>query len=264
MLKIAIANEKGGVGKTTTAVALADLFAESGKRVLVVDLDAQGSATAHLLGKPARDDGAGLLRALGGGRKLSLVARRCRTIRAAQVTPAGKDLQQATHMYRDRVAGGHSGLREALEAESDIWDVVIFDCPPKSPFELSSALAAADFALIATELEPSAVRGLADLTHTIRRVKDTLNPSLSVVGILPTKVQAQRRLTLEIRDVLVESYGRLVFDSYIRNDAAVPESDGRAKPVTRRKASNAAADYRDAFGELRARIDVIRSSVKAA
>lgn len=255
MLTIAIANEKGGVGKTTTSVALADLYANAGSRVLVVDLDPQGSATQHLLGKPARDDGEGLLRALGGTKRMSQVARRCRCIRNAWVAPAGNLVANATHLYREKVAGGQRGLRTTLAAEKDKWDVVLLDCPPKSPFLLTSALVAADFVLLPTELAPSAIRGLTDFTHRINEVRETLNPDLLVAGILPTRVMTQRRITNEIYHALQNDFGELVYNSYIREDAAVVESDGRAKPVTRRSASRAAEDYRDAHIETCARID---------
>ena len=256
MRVITITNQKGGVGKTTTAMNLTDALDAEGHRVLLVDLDPQGNATALALGgKPSKDDGAALLKALGGEGALSRSARRIRYMQKAQVAAGGIVMSQATHAHRNQSGGGHLALRRALDAERDRWDFVVVDTPPAEMHLINVALAAADFVVVPTPLEPNAVRGLADLTHTIAEARAGLNPSLQVVGVLPTNVHESRKLTAQIARDVAEQFGEsATLKSYIRADAAVPECDARNRPVRRRKRTRAAADYRDAIAEINARI----------
>lgn len=256
MRVITITNQKGGVGKTTTAMNMTDALDAEGHRVLLVDLDPQGNATVLALGgKPAKDRGRALLDALGGDGTLSRCARRIRYMKKAQVTPGGAALSQATHAHRNQSGGGQLALRRALQSEADRWDFVVIDTPPAEMHLINVALAAADFVVVPTPLEPNAVRGLADLTHTIADTRQGLNPGLQVAGVLPTIVHESRKQTHQISKDLTDQFGtRAMLSSYIRSDAAVPECDARNRPVRRRSRARAAADYRDAIAEIHARI----------
>lgn len=257
MQVLVVTNQKGGVGKTTTALNLVCELDAKGERVLLVDLDPQATATAIALnGKVPSDEGERLLDVLGGRRPISKVTRRIRYLERAQVAPSGRALGRATHAHRDQPGGGQLGLRRALEAEAASWDTVVVDTPPVEMHLIHVALAAADFAVIPTTLEPNAARGLADLTHTIYEVRDHLNPNLAVAGVLPTIVHEGRRTETKIAEDLRGEFGEAVLlNTYIRADAAVPDSDGWYRPVTRRrKVARASSDYRDAATEIRARI----------
>lgn len=253
-LTISISNSKGGVAKTTTAVTLADVFASERERVLVIDLDPQGNATQHLLGGPSVDDGAGVYEVLGGRAALQDIAKPASNTPNVHVAPGGARVSDAETAFLHEPAGGQLFLREAIDAASGLFDVVLIDCPPTSRHLLNCALAAADTVLVPCVLEPAAVKGLAALTHSIKRMR-SINPALSLVGIFATKVNTRRSLTNETWDEMRRTYGPLMFNAYVRDDAQVAEADGYAKPVTRYKGSSPGAkDYRDVYRELRARL----------
>lgn len=258
-LTITISNSKGGVGKTTTAVTLADLFASERERVLVIDLDPQGNATQHLLGQPAADEGQNVLDLLRGRKTLAEIA--VPSINTpVHVTPTGREVATAESAARNELAGGQLFLRQAIEASADTWDVVIIDCPPSNPHLLNCALAAAHAVLVPCELEPAAIKGLAALTHSIQQMR-VMNPQLNLAGIFATKVNSRRGLTNEVWDVLRNTYGTFLFESYVRDDAAVAEADGHAKPVTRYKGrAPGAKDYRDVYRELRQRLATLAAA----
>lgn len=253
-LTISISNNKGGVAKTTTAVTLADLFAAERERVLVVDLDPQGNATQHLLGHASADAGQGVLDVLRGRRSLAEIAvSACNT--PVHIAPSGLEVASAEGLTRMDLAGGQLLLKQALEAVAGTWDVVIIDCPPSNPHLVNCALAAAHAVLVPCELEPAAIKGLAALTHSVQQMRDAMNPELNLAGIFATKVKSRRGLTNEVWDVLRGTYGPVLFESYVRDDAAVAGADGYAEPVTRYKARTPGSkDYRDVYRELRARL----------
>ena len=259
-LTISLSNRKGGVAKTTTTVTLADLFACERERVLVIDLDPQGNATQHLTGKPSDDEGTGLLNVLGGRASLEAIAVPAAHTPNVWVAPSGQRVDDAENTYRREPAGGQLFLREAIEEAIDKWDVVLLDCPPTSAHLLNCALAAAQSVLVPCELEPAAIKGLASLTYAIQKMR-SVNPQLSLAGIFATKVKTRRGLTNEVWDAMRETYGSLLFESYVRDDARVAEADGHARPVTRYKARcGGSSDYRDVYRELRARLNQIHAA----
>lgn len=250
---LCVANLKGGQAKTATAVTLAHLLASERERVLLVDLDPENSgATQYLLGGISPDAGEGLYAVLGGRGTLEDVAVQAQHVDGVHVVPAGPRIAEAANANLHAPAGGQLYLRNALARLAYDW--VIFDCPPSTRHLLNCALAASDRVLVPCEAESAATKGVAHLTRLIMEMR-ALSPKLHIAGIVPTRVKLRRAVTHEQIDVMRRDYGAALFESYVRDDVAVTQSESHARPVTLyRRASNAAADYRDVFSELMSRV----------
>ena len=256
MRTIAIANQKGGVGKTTTALNLATLLDRSGERVLLCDLDPQGTATALGLGRQASDQGQALVDALTDGKSMKRACRRIKWLSRAEVTLAGDRLNRVPLLSGEMPVGGQLALREALAGGP--WDTVIIDCPPVSTPLIRLALTAADFVLIPAPMTGAGTRGLSQLLQTVEDAR-TLNPQLKIAGLLPTMVHERRKVTTEVtRDLQAWLGDGAIFDSYVRADAKVEALDwSRGRPVVYYGGKSAAAsDYRDVLDELNRRMGV--------
>ncbi len=223
MRVVAIANQKGGVGKTTTAVNLAAALAALGKRVLVVDLDPQGNATTGLGGEKGRwpnvyhllleeADLAAVAQSWGA---LSLVAASA-DLAALELELAGKE-------------GREFRLRRTLQQTQD-WDYVFIDCPPSLGLLTLNALVAADRVLIPMQCEYFALEGLTQLLDTLRRVRAQLHPGLEVDGLLRTMFDARNRLTTEVNRELEQHFPERLYRVIVPRNVRLAEapSFGRA------------------------------------
>ena len=223
MRVVAIANQKGGVGKTTTAVNLAAALAALGKRVLVVDLDPQGNATTGLGGEKGRwpnvyhllleeADLAAVAQSWGA---LSLVAASA-DLAALELELAGKE-------------GREFRLRRTLQHTQD-WDYVFIDCPPSLGLLTLNALVAADRVLIPMQCEYFALEGLTQLLDTLRRVRAQLHPGLEVDGLLRTMFDARNRLTTEVNRELEQHFPERLYRVIVPRNVRLAEapSFGRA------------------------------------
>jgi chromosome partitioning protein len=243
--RIAVVNHKGGSGKTTTAVNLAAAVAEVGRSALLIDLDPQASASAWL---GTRDADRRLLDVLHGDAEL--VEALCDTaVPGVALAPASPWL---IHAEAPRVLGGGTPpLRRALDGLPRRYDYVVIDCPPAVGPLTAAALTAADEVLVPVETHVLALDGLAQLLQSIERVRERLNPSLRLAGIVACRVDARTRHSLEIVAELRRRFGDLVHSTVIRENVRLAECPSFAVPITQYDPrSSGAADYRGLAREL--------------
>lgn len=234
---IAVVNQKGGTGKTTTVVNLGGALAALGQRVLLVDLDPQANLS-YSLGIAAPDgDMADVLQ---GTRELADVLVRDGSLAVAPATRALADVEVS-------LAGrpGREGfLRERLAPVRAEFDTVLLDCPPSLSVLTLNALSAADGLLIPVQLEVLSLQGLIQLLETVRDVNRTFKRRLRVRGIVPVMVNGRRKLSEEILGMIRENVGERVFETVIRENVRVAEAPSFARSVIAyAPSSNGAHDY---------------------
>ena len=223
----AIANQKGGVGKTTTAVNVAACIAEAGYDTLLVDVDPQGNATVGL--GMARDEGPGLYEVLGG----DVAARdavRATQIEHLSMIVSTPDLAGAT-MELPRLAGSEGRLREALEPIRNDFAFVLLDCPPSLGPLTVNALVAADRVIVPVQTEYFALEGLAGLLDTLGLIQRELNPRLTVAGMLLTMHDARTKLGQDVEREVRRHFPQLVFDTVIPRNVRLGEAPSYGRPV---------------------------------
>jgi chromosome partitioning protein len=247
MRTLAIASRKGGVGKTTTAVCLAGALGEKGKRVLVVDLDPQASASAWL---GVADGGRGLHGVLTDGGTLPELVVESSAPNVDLIPSSGEWLAVAEKVLAAE-PGAELVFRKAFEKLPARWDFVLVDCPPTLSLLSLSALAACSEVLAPVEATVLALDGLTSLLKAVEKVRDRLNPGLEVSTILICRLHARRNLSRDLEARLRQHFGARVLKSTIRESVALAEASSFAKPVTLyAPTSPGAEDYRAAAAEL--------------
>jgi chromosome partitioning protein len=221
----AVANQKGGVGKTTTAVNLSACLAEAGERVLLIDLDPQANATSGL---GMRANGASTHELLDGVPLENLA--KPSNVENLDIVMAKSDLAAAAVDLSNR-PGGERYLADALADSLDDYSYVLLDCPPSFGPLTVNALAAADRAIVPVQAEYYALEGLSQLLGTINLVKAQLNPQLAVAGILLTMADARTRLAGEVEQELRRHFGALVFTATIPRSVRLAEAPSHGLPA---------------------------------
>lgn len=251
---IAMCNQKGGVGKTTTTINLGAAFAEYGRRVLIVDFDPQGSATVGL-GIQAHDLDQTVYNLLI-DRSASLADTILPTpIDNLDIIPANIDLSAAEVQLVSEVAR-ESILASALRPALDDYDIILIDCQPSLGLLTVNALTAAHGVLVPLECEFFALRGAALLVETIEKVRDRLNPKLQMDGVLGTMYDPRTLHSKEVLARLVDAFGDDVLHTVISRTVKFPDSSVAAEPITTYAPKHPGAQaYRQLARELIARGD---------
>src|SRR5580704_2615688 len=225
---IALVNQKGGVGKSTTAVNLGAALAVAGKRVLVIDTDPQGNATTGLGIKKAsltRDIYHVLLHEVPLEQIVTATDVPNLSIAPATINLAGADVELVAALSRE------TRLRQALAPVASGYDFVLIDSPPSLGLLTINALTAADDCIIPVQAEFYALEGLAQLTSVIWRVRDALNPTLYVSGVLVTMFDGRTRLATEVIRELEKFFPEQIFKTQIPRNVRISEAPSYGKPV---------------------------------
>jgi chromosome partitioning protein len=221
----ALANQKGGVGKTTTAINVAACLAEAGERALVIDLDPQANATSGL---GERTNGTSTYDLLDGV-PLQELAKPTR-FPNLHLVPSRPELAGAA-VELTRHGDGETYLRQALTAGAGSYSFVFLDCPPSFGPLTVNALAAADRVLIPVQAEYYALEGLSQLVQSINLVKSRLNPRLSVGGVLLTMVDGRTRLAADVEAEVRRHFGDLVFRTSVPRSVRLAEAPSHGLPA---------------------------------
>ncbi|AWB34689.1 ParA family protein [Orrella marina] len=240
-----IANQKGGVGKTTTAINLAAALAKHKKKVLLVDLDPQGNATMGSgIDKAAVERS--VYNVLIGQATLDQATQYSETgnydVIAANRELSGAEIDLVSMTERDKQ------LRKAVEASEKSYDFVLIDCPPTLSLLTLNGLAAADGVIIPMQCEYFALEGLSDLVNTIKRVYRNINPNLSLIGLLRVMFDGRVTLQQQVSSQLHNHFGEKVFDTVIPRNVRLAEAPSYGMPGVVYDPSSRGAKAYMAFG----------------
>jgi len=225
---LAVVNQKGGVGKTTTAVNLAAALAQAGRRVLLVDLDPQGNATMGS-GVDKRTVARTVYHALLGLGELPGIRTRSEQ-GGYDLIPANRDLAGA-EVELVELPARETRLKSALERIAADYDYILIDCPPSLSLLTVNALAAAQRVLIPMQCEYYALEGLSDLVGTIKRVRANLNPGLEIAGLLRTMYDPRNTLSQQVSRELEEHFGDKVFRTLVPRNVRLAEAPSYGVPA---------------------------------
>lgn len=248
---ISVVNQKGGVGKTTTSANLGAGLADLGKKVLLLDLDAQANLSAHYGYSPDDEANSGrpnMYDVLGRGATMEEV-----------VLPIGDNLWlapasillSAADLELGGVIGRESLLREAVQEVSPQYDFIVIDCPPSLGLLSLNGLVSSDKVVIPVQSEFLALHGVRQLLDTIDRVRNAYNPGLAVGGVLICLHDSRRRLSKSVADTVREYFGDLVFETIVRTNVALAEAPAHGGSIFKYDSrSPGAEDYRSLAKEV--------------
>jgi chromosome partitioning protein len=234
---IAFANQKGGVAKTTTTLNLAVALAESGHRVLCIDLDPQGNLTMSQGIDPDKVE-TSLYDVLVNDVPISeIIVEREIDIAVASIDLAGAEIAMSTKIGRER------SLEKALKEVSGEYDFICIDTPPSLGLLTINALTAANKVIVPVQCEYLSMRGLVQLQNTLRMIQENLNPDVHIEGILPTMLDSRTVHAKEAVEILEENFGDLVFRSRIRKAIKFAEAPVKGSSVLKYDSGSSAANY---------------------
>jgi len=245
---IAIANQKGGVGKTTTSVNLGAGLAQVGKKVLLVDIDAQGNATTGV-GIEKSELNECIYNVLVEDMDVRVVIQRTKTenldVLPATIQLAGAEIELVPTISRE------VRLQRALQPIRDEYDYIIIDCPPSLGLLTINALTAADSVIIPVQCEYYALEGLSQLLNTVRLVQKHLNKNLAIQGVLLTMLDARTNLGLQVIDEVKKYFRDKVYRSIIPRNVRLSEAPSHGKPIMMYDAKSRGAEvYLDLAKEV--------------
>ena len=245
---IAITNQKGGVGKTTTTVNLASALAETGKKVLIIDMDPQGHAGEHLGVKKDRT----ILEVLTGNIEVMEAVTLSYKINLFCI-PSNLQLGQfnqlnpAQYQYR---------LREILNSIRDNFDYIIIDCQPSLSLLTLNSLVASDYVILPVQAEFFALDGLSQLIFTLKEIQSRIHPDLKVLGILLTMFDRRNKLALEVRNELTKNFRDFLFHTVITRNIKLAEAPSYNRSVLEYEPNSTGADcYRMLSRELTRKLE---------
>jgi len=244
---LAVVNQKGGVGKTTTTVNLAAALAQAGKRVLLVDLDPQGNATMGS-GVDKRTINPSVYDVLLGS--VAIGAARRKTNAQYDLTPANRELAGA-EVELVNLPSRETRLKDALNEVREQYDFILIDCPPALNLLTVNGLCAAHAVMIPMQCEYYALEGLSDLVQTIKKVRSHLNPALEIEGLLRTMYDPRNMLAQQVSEQLQQHFGDKVYRTVIPRNVRLAEAPSHGMPVlTLDRQSKGALAYLALAGEM--------------
>jgi len=252
---VVLANQKGGVGKTTTAVNVAAAVAQRGQHVLLVDLDPQGNASMHVLGQAVADLRKTVLDVLRGDTPVEEVALPVEGSPGLAVLPANLDLAEAEVEFLNSIARERL-LLSALHPKATPYDLVVIDTPPALGLLTINGLTAADAVVVPAQVHFFALAGLSTLRRAVERIHDRVNKSLQIAAVVPTFYDARESLAQEVIGKLREAFGDLVTQAVIRRNTDTTRAAGWAEAVvTAAPKTLGGQDYEALTAEILARLE---------
>jgi chromosome partitioning protein len=225
---IAITNQKGGVGKTTTAINLAFFLAKSGKKTLLVDFDPQGNATSGL-GYDKTSLKKTMVEVILGNTTLdkAVIETKTKNLSLAPTTPhlanAEVDINRLTRRF--------NLLKNATTSVADQYDFIIIDCPPSLSLLTINGLIASKYVLLPVQTEFYALEGVSQLLESMKLVKKAMNPDLELLGVVATMVDSRTTLSVQVLEEIKKFFGKKVFDAYIPRNVRLAEAPSHGVPV---------------------------------
>ena len=226
---ISIANQKGGVGKTTTAINLSACLSEIGQKVLTIDIDPQGNTTSGLgVDKHAVENNVYALLLGESTIEECIIETKIenQSLISSDVNLAGAEIELIGIDEKEYI------LKKAISKIKDNYDFIIIDCPPSLNMLTVNALTASDTVLVPIQCEYYALEGLSQLIHTIELVQKRLNPDLDILGILLTMYDGRTNLSVQVRDEVESYFGDTVFKTVIPRSVKLSEAPGFGQPIT--------------------------------
>lgn len=226
---IAISNQKGGVGKTTTAVSLSSELATAGRKVLMVDFDPQGNATSGL-GIEPRSEGGDVYDMFFGEVSLENILSISPMIPDLYVAPSSKDLV-SIELELGKTPGRELILKSQISLLSDSFDYIFIDCPPSSGLLSLNALGAAQHILIPLQAEYYALEGLSALMQTVQFVQQTFNPALNILGVFLTMYDSRTNLSAQVEEEVMTHFRDVAFRTKIPRNVRLSEAPSHSLPI---------------------------------
>ncbi len=250
---ICIANQKGGVGKTTTSVNLASALAEQGRRVLIIDMDPQGNASSGIGISRYENQDANIYHVLIGEKSIPEVAQKT-GIKGLEVATANPDLVGAEIELVDMPHREYR-LKHALELVQEVYDYVLIDCPPSLGLLTVNALSSADTFLVPLQCEYYALEGLSQLLNTAGIIKKNLNPNLRIEGIVLTMFDKRNNLSHQVVTEIQDHFSDKVFKAIIPRNVRLSEAPSHGKSIFEYdRKSTGAKKYAELAQELHERV----------